>query len=300
MAASLHRSLTSISTAAAFSARRLASAASAATNHGVIIIGSCGALGTAVSREFAAAGWNTFGVDIRKEQPTQASYSLTSVKQNPQGLHAGDGDAYARRTEEALDAIGTWQRRTGSATRMIVCTAGGWMGGSIADLAIFGQIDSMLHMCAWPVLMAGHIGAHTLPAQRGDSGRNLIAVVGSAAALGPTPGMLAYGASKAMAHFITRSMGEPSSGLPDGTLVYAALPTTLDTPANRAGMPTADKSTWVHPAHLAQAFLAQGSAAVGQQAPHALHASVPLLPASGSSYVVKQVGASMVWESADQ
>jgi NAD(P)-dependent dehydrogenase (short-subunit alcohol dehydrogenase family) len=72
----------------------------------------------------------------------------------------------------------------------------------------------------------------------------------------PTPGMIAYVASKAGVASITQALA--AEVLANGILVNAVLPSTIDTPANRAAMPNADYTTWPKPAQIAQtiAFLA--------------------------------------------
>jgi NAD(P)-dependent dehydrogenase (short-subunit alcohol dehydrogenase family) len=72
----------------------------------------------------------------------------------------------------------------------------------------------------------------------------------------PTAGMIAYVAAKAGVASITQALATEVLG--DNILVNAVLPSTIDTPANRASMPNADFAIWPKPAQLAQtiAFLA--------------------------------------------
>ncbi len=71
----------------------------------------------------------------------------------------------------------------------------------------------------------------------------------------PTPGMIAYVTSKAGVASITQTLA--AEVLAENILVNAVLPSTIDTPANRASMPKADFAVWPKPAQLAQtiAFL---------------------------------------------
>ena len=72
--------------------------------------------------------------------------------------------------------------------------------------------------------------------------------------------MGAYAASKAAVLRLTESM---SAELRErGINVNCVLPTIIDTPENRAAMPTADPARWVAPADLAEviAFLASDAA----------------------------------------
>ena len=84
--------------------------------------------------------------------------------------------------------------------------------------------------------------------------------VGAAGALKGGADMGAYAASKSALMRLVESM---SAELRDqGIHVNCVLPSTLDTPANRAAMPDADASRWVEPAALAEVigFLASDAA----------------------------------------
>jgi NAD(P)-dependent dehydrogenase (short-subunit alcohol dehydrogenase family) len=54
-------------------------------------------------------------------------------------------------------------------------------------------------------------------------------------------------------HRLTESLAEELKA--DGITVNAVLPSTIDTPANRAEMPHADFATWVAPRALAEVIL---------------------------------------------
>ncbi len=72
----------------------------------------------------------------------------------------------------------------------------------------------------------------------------------------PVPGMIAYATAKAGVAAITQALA--AEVLADNILVIAVLPSTIDTPPNRAAMPKADFANWPKPAQIAQtiAFLA--------------------------------------------
>src|SRR5687767_5194363 len=82
----------------------------------------------------------------------------------------------------------------------------------------------------------------------GEGGR--IVNVAARPVLVPAPGMLAYVASKAGVAAITQALAAEVLG--DGILVNAVLPSTIDTPANRAAMPKSDFTIWPKPAQIAQ------------------------------------------------
>ena len=67
---------------------------------------------------------------------------------------------------------------------------------------------------------------------------------GAAACSRGTPWALTYGAMKSAVHHMVHSLGAPGNGLPENSIAVGVAPVMLDTPANRAAMPDADKSTW--------------------------------------------------------
>ena len=62
----------------------------------------------------------------------------------------------------------------------------------------------------------------------------------------PAGGMIAYVTAKAGVASLTQTLGAELLG--ENILVNAVLPSTIDTPANRASMPKADFATWPKPA----------------------------------------------------
>lgn len=78
------------------------------------------------------------------------------------------------------------------------------------------------------------------------------AIVNVAARPGVDPslgaGMVAYATSKAGVVALTRALDAELGG---AIRVNAVAPGTIDTPANRAAMPDADRGGWVTPAHIA-------------------------------------------------
>lgn len=85
------------------------------------------------------------------------------------------------------------------------------------------------------------------------SGGGRIVNVCSRAALIPAAGSIAYATAKAALAMLTQSLAEEVK--PDGILVNAVAPSIIDTPANRASMPSANHALWPKPAELASAIL---------------------------------------------
>ncbi|MDU6244290.1 MAG: SDR family oxidoreductase, partial [Bradyrhizobium sp.] len=65
-------------------------------------------------------------------------------------------------------------------------------------------------------------------------------------------GMGPYAASKSGVHRLTEALASEWKGK---ITVNAVLPSTIDTPANRASMPKADFDKWVTPQELAEVIL---------------------------------------------
>jgi NAD(P)-dependent dehydrogenase (short-subunit alcohol dehydrogenase family) len=139
-------------------------------------------------------------------------------------------------------------------------------------IARFGRIDVLLNIAGgfrWETLEAGDVATWELMhrlnlltclnASRAAlphlaaSGAGTIVNVGAGAALKAGAGMGAYAASKSAVHRLTEALAEEWKGR--GLTVNAVLPSTIDTPANRADMPDADFGKWVTPADLAGVML---------------------------------------------
>lgn len=75
-------------------------------------------------------------------------------------------------------------------------------------------------------------------------------LTGAKGAVGATPGMLGYGMCKAAVHHLCLSLAAKGSGVIARTICIT--PTVLDTPANRAAMPTSKTDTWIPMAPLAE------------------------------------------------
>ncbi|MEC7525629.1 MAG: SDR family NAD(P)-dependent oxidoreductase [Myxococcota bacterium] len=85
---------------------------------------------------------------------------------------------------------------------------------------------------------------------RASDGEGRLVNVTAKPALVPTGGLAAYAASKAVVASLTLSLSEELAD--ERIWVNAIAPSTIDTPANRKGMPKADFAKWPKPAELAQ------------------------------------------------
>jgi NAD(P)-dependent dehydrogenase (short-subunit alcohol dehydrogenase family) len=83
-----------------------------------------------------------------------------------------------------------------------------------------------------------------------ERGQGAIVCVSSRAAVQPFPGAAGYIASKAAVIAFAQALS--AEYLADGVRANAILPSTIDTPGNRASMPDADHDRWVKPAAIAE------------------------------------------------
>jgi NAD(P)-dependent dehydrogenase (short-subunit alcohol dehydrogenase family) len=213
----------------------------------VVVTGAAGNLGGAVARAFARRNADLVLVDRRVER-LAARFGAESARQR---FVAADLASPIDTAEVAAHALRCFARID------VLCNvAGGFRGGfavhETPDEIIDGLFDvnvrSMLNMvrAIVPTMLAQQDGA--------------IVNVAAFAAQKGTARTGAYAATKAVVVRLSEAM---AAELRDANIrVNCVLPTTLDTPANRADMPDGDASTWVPLEDLAETivFLASPAA----------------------------------------
>jgi NAD(P)-dependent dehydrogenase (short-subunit alcohol dehydrogenase family) len=187
-----------------------------------VVTGATGNLGGAVIARLEAEGASVIGIErsrIRHRDQTVAEIDLGN----------------AGSTQRAFAVLTARFGRVDS----VVHTVGTYRGGpSLIDT----PDDDFTGLFATNVLTTANLLRAALPAMLAQ-GSGQIAVVGSVDALHAAPGHSAYGASKAAQLRMIESAAAELRGSP--VTLNAVLPTTMDTPQNRAAMPTADRSAWV-------------------------------------------------------
>lgn len=200
----------------------------------VLVIGGSGCLGRSVVSALAAHSLRTISVDL--EANPAASHSIT-LPATP--LPLPDYIQFLSRHVTPLAA---------APLRAIVVTAGGWAGGGAGDADFAQKFASMNDCCLTPALAAAALACGASLQEGG-----LLLLTGSAAALAPTPTMVAYGLAKAATHALARSLAAPGSGLPPRATALCLAPHVLDTPNNRKWMAEgADTSAWSPPQAIAE------------------------------------------------
>jgi NAD(P)-dependent dehydrogenase (short-subunit alcohol dehydrogenase family) len=202
------------------------------------ITGAFGVLGSAVARAAAADGARLALIDFAKAAP-DGPPSGPDVLVLP-GVDLTDANQAGAAMDAVADRFGGFD--------VLLNIAGGFTWETLQD----GSFQSWPAMYRLNVLTAANACRSAIPhLKRSAAGR--IVNVGSAAALKAALGMGAYAAAKAGVHALTQALAEELKG--DGVTVNAVLPSIIDTPTNRADMPSADFSAWVAPDDLASVML---------------------------------------------
>jgi len=202
----------------------------------VLVTGANGGLGTNVTQAFLDAGATVIGTS-RKVQ--QSDFDGPNFIAMPADASTRDG---ARVLVEQLVA------RFGRLD-VLAHTVGGFAGGSSVaetDDATFQRMFDINLNSVFHILRAA------VPPLRQSGGGRVIAI-GSRAAVDPGPGVGAYSASKAAMVSLIRTVALENRDA--GLTANVILPGTIDTPANRSAMPSADFSKWVQPANIASLVL---------------------------------------------
>jgi NAD(P)-dependent dehydrogenase (short-subunit alcohol dehydrogenase family) len=200
----------------------------------IVVTGASGALGKVVAETALARGARVAGVDHAASQ-TEATDNRIELG----GVDLSDAAA----AKKAIDAAAAHFGRLDA----LVNIAGGFAFETVAD----GDPHTWQHMYALNVLTALNASRSAVP-HLVNSGAGRIVNIGAMGALQAGSGMGAYAASKAGVHRLTEALAAEWKGR---ITVNAVLPSTIDTPANRASMPRADFAKWVTPQELAEVIL---------------------------------------------
>jgi NAD(P)-dependent dehydrogenase (short-subunit alcohol dehydrogenase family) len=200
----------------------------------VVVTGASGALGKVVAEVALASGARVAGVDHAAAQAPAAANRIELG-----GVDLTD----ASQAKKAIDAVAAHFGRLDA----LINIAGGFAYESIAE----GDPETWQRMYALNVLTALNTSRAALPHLAASSSGRIVNV-GAMGALQAGAGMGAYAASKAGVHRLTEALAAEWKGK---VTVNAVLPSTIDTPANRASMSNADFTKWVTPQELADVIL---------------------------------------------
>lgn len=193
----------------------------------VVVTGGTGALGQAVCTAFVRAG----------AQVTATYIDAAELARLPAELQKSEQFTTAKVDLVDESAVTAFFERF-ERLDVLVCVAGGFAMGDLTGLSL-AEWRRMHDLNLTTCFLASREGLKRMDRDRG--GR--IVHVGAFAAENRVGGMSAYTTSKAAVLNLTRSLAEET--LRSNITVNAVLPTIMDTPGNRAGMPDADFDDWV-------------------------------------------------------
>jgi NAD(P)-dependent dehydrogenase (short-subunit alcohol dehydrogenase family) len=202
----------------------------------VLITGAKGGLGSFVTQRFLSAGAKVIGSSrsISQEDFPQPNFTPLPVD-------------FTKPTT-VRDAVESIVRRFAQLD-VLVHMLGGFAGGQTVaetDDAVWEQMRDLNLTSAFYVLRAA------IPHLK-KSGNGRIVAIGSLTAVEPHAGLGAYVTFKAALTMLLRTVALENKD--SGLTANVVLPGTMDTPANRKSMPSADFSKWVKPENVADLVL---------------------------------------------
>lgn len=221
-------------------------------NSSIVITGAAGALGQAVARHLADAG-HTLALFDQDEARLRSVFAAV-----PRALLRAVDVTSADSVAAAAAAVAQAHGRIDA----LVHVAGGFEMGEGVHQISRASWSRMMDLNAWSFV---NLTQAVVPLMQQQGGGRIVAVSASAAREGQAL-KGAYCAAKSALQRLVESLSHEVRA--QGIAVNSVAPTTLDTPANRAAMPDADRSAWVplDVAARAIAFLAtpEGAAVHGQ------------------------------------
>jgi NAD(P)-dependent dehydrogenase (short-subunit alcohol dehydrogenase family) len=205
-----------------------------------VITGGFGALGAVVAAAAIERGFRVAVLGHSADAPAGLAAQLGSSAWLFGGVDLADEAAATRAMRAVAERFGRIDA--------LLNIAGGFRWIKVED-SHASDIEFLFRM---NVQTAANAIRAAIPALK-TSPAGRIVNVGALAAEKASAGMGPYAASKAAVLRLTEALSEELRD--PGVTVNAVLPSIIDTPQNRADMPTADFSRWVAPADLAEVML---------------------------------------------
>ena len=188
-----------------------------------VVTGAGGGLGRAVVARLAADGWTVVAAE---RHPGRVAHPAGVV-----GVACDlDDPAQVAALTGKVAARGRWAAA--------VSCSGGYAGGKAHEI----DDEEMLEQLRLNLIGPWRLARTAAQAMVAGGGGRIVLTVGRAA-LDPAPGQAAYQVAKTGAARLVEVMARELRDT--GVTVNAVMPSTMDTPANRASMPNADHSRWV-------------------------------------------------------
>jgi NAD(P)-dependent dehydrogenase (short-subunit alcohol dehydrogenase family) len=210
----------------------------------VLITGAKGGLGSFVTQHFLDAGATVIGASRSVSRDDFPHVNFTAVP-----VDFTKSAAVGAAVESIVGRFGKLD--------VVVHVLGGFAGGqtvAATDDATWEQMRDVNLTSAFYVLRAA------IPHLRKSENARIVAI-GSLTAVEPHAGLAAYVTFKAALATLVRTVALENRDT--GLTANVVLPGTMDTPANRKSMPSADFSKWVQPENVADLVLWLADARAG-------------------------------------
>ncbi len=194
----------------------------------ILITGASGGLGTAVVEAFLGTGATVYGAALAWKNQPHSNPRFHPLEANL--IEAAECHRVAK-LAAPVDAL--------------LHLVGGFDGGRpVAET----PDETWEQMLGLNLRSAYSMFRAVLPAMT-KAGKGRIVAVGSRAAVEPMANFAAYSVSKAALVTLVQTVALEVKD--SGITANVVLPSTIDTPANRAAMPSADAAKWVTPESIA-------------------------------------------------
>jgi NAD(P)-dependent dehydrogenase (short-subunit alcohol dehydrogenase family) len=201
-----------------------------------LITGGAGGLGAAVVATFTAAGW-------RVVAPVRAG----GTGRVPDASTAVEADLMVPADVEAAALVAAGD--DDAPLRAVINLVGGYADGERVHDTPVEDFEAMLRLNLRPTYL---VTAAALPHLMVAGGGSVVCV-SSRAAASPFPGAAGYVTAKAAVQAFANAVAVEYRSF--GVRCNTVVPSVIDTPANRATMPTADAGKWVRPEEIARVIL---------------------------------------------
>jgi NAD(P)-dependent dehydrogenase (short-subunit alcohol dehydrogenase family) len=198
-----------------------------------VVTGGTGALGQAVTMRLLADGAIVaipYAVEAERTRLIERIPAADRQRVILQAVDVIDVKAMTVFAESVVAARGKID--------ILVAGVGGFAGGSLVET----DLETWKRMLDLNLTSVFSGTKAVVPLMvRSRYGR--VVVIASRAVVPPSGGFIAYTVAKAGAIAFTQALSQEVH--PQGVTVNAVLPSTMDTPANRAAMPDSDRKGWV-------------------------------------------------------
>ena len=201
-----------------------------------IITGASGNMGQAVVKKFLAEGYQVIGTIIPNDPVSVDIDDVNFERVIVDLMNEEDSETFIESIIAKYGSIAA-----------VICTVGGFAMSNIAKTTTsdIAKQYKLNFETAYNIARPAFI--HML---QNENGR--IFLVGSMPGINAagSKGMVAYGLAKSLIFRLAELMNDEAKGL--NVVTNVIVPSTIDTPQNRASMPDADFNSWVKPTAIAE------------------------------------------------